>query len=96
MNYSYSLKGRVNEATCTRDGDITFFLNKINDNIVPKHWNTSKDSNIHRLIAYLSAVELHELGHVYNWKTGCNHGKKSLNGKCAWCDEVENIYLHLL
>lgn len=96
MTYSYSIRGRINEATCTKGGDIKFFLNKINDNCKPKDWDTSKDVNIHKFIAYLSAVELHELGHAFNWKDGCNHGKQLGFEECPWCAEVEKIYGWLL
>lgn len=97
MNYNYSIRGRVNEATCTRDGDIQFFLNIINQkhNKIMRIWQ-EEEYYFNSLIAYLSAIELHELGHRYNWKDGCNHGKQLAFEKCAWCEETERIYWWLL
>jgi hypothetical protein len=70
-------------------------LNIINNHFKPKRWDTSKEINIHRFISYLCAVELHELGHAYNWKEGCNHGKMKSVKDCPWCKEVEKIYYWL-
>jgi hypothetical protein len=84
----YSLKGRANEATTTKDGDITLYLNNINLNIF------NPEKNRDKFIAYLCAVELHEIGHLFNWKTGCNHGTQKKNGitECPWCEETYKIY----
>ena len=88
IKFKYSIKGRVNEATTTKDGDITTFLNNINLNL----YNPEK--NINKFIAYLSAIELHEMGHILNWETGCNHGTQKKKGikECPWCEETYKIY----
>lgn len=103
MTYSYSIRGRVNEAVCYPDGEIKFFLNKIIDNhneIYERTHNQEEyyDSNeyITSFLTYLYALELHELGHRYNWKAACNHNKLLKIEDCPWCEMVEKVYGWLL
>jgi len=88
IKFKYSIKGRVNDATTTKDGEVSIFLNKLNLSL----YNPEK--NISKFIAYLSAVELHEMGHLFNWAIGCNHGTQKKNGitECPWCNETYKIY----
>ncbi len=101
MKYFYSIMGRVNEATSTKDGEIQFFLNRIkinhdkNEKIKTLEFHDS-DDYINSLITYLNAVELHELGHIFNWKDGCKHGKNLKKEPCLWCEETYSIYFYLL
>lgn len=91
MKYNYSIKGKVNEAISTKDGDINIYLNNINTVL----YNPEK--NLKKFVAYLCAIELHEIGHIFNWKDGCNHGTQKKKGitECPWCEETYKIYQHL-
>jgi hypothetical protein len=96
MKYSYSIHGRTNEAIAFHDGEIWFNLNVIKK----KHdkmtgINKNYEYYIDSLIAYLNAVELHELGHIYNWKHGCSKFNHIDADNCPWCNEVEKIYYWL-
>ena len=96
MKYSYSINGKKEEATCTLNGEIKFFLNKIKARHdkekkikAPKQRNS--DKYINSLIAYINAVELHEIGHIFNWDVGCEHGKNYKSGNCTWCEETYTL-----
>lgn len=104
LKYKYSIRGRTNEATTREDGEIQFFLNIIEDlhdkntKVNPIDKTLDFDTYLKSFIAYLSAVELHELGHTFNYPVGCNHGKQKKDGikVCPWCKEVEKIYYWLI
>lgn len=104
LKYSYSIRGRTNEATTTKDGEIQFFLNIMEDKhdtklqINPLDKALDFDTWLHSFIAYLCAVELHEIGHAIRYPVGCNHGTQKRNGVklCPWCEEVQKIYWWLV
>lgn len=101
LTHTYSILGRTKEATTAKDGELTFNLNKlkqqhdtklgINPLILP-----DTDAYFNSFIAYMCAVELHEIGHVYNFPVGCNHGKQKQSKECPWCEEVQKIYWWLV
>ncbi len=104
LKYSYSIRGRSNEATTTKDGEIQFFLNIIEDHhdtklqINPLDKALDFETYLKSFIAYMCALELHEIGHAFNYPVGCNHGTQKKHGikLCQWCEEVEKIYWWLV
>lgn len=100
LKYNFSIRGRTNEATTYSDGEMIYFLNMIEDRhdtklqVNPLDKKFDFDTYLKSFIAYFCAIELHELGHGFNYRVGCNHGKQKKEGKelCPWCEEVMKVY----
>ncbi len=87
IEFNYSLKGRK----CTarwypkRNGKndrFTIFLNKIDIN---------PETEFNNFLAELMALELHELGHIMGFRSGCR-GCKGRN--CWYCQLTDMLYYY--
>ena len=100
MNLRYSILGRNREAYTTRKGiviNINVLYSSFHDRF-GMFLNNDVNVQIHAFLAYLHAVELHEIGHLFNMETGCDDHDSMVNDgqPCAWCEETYIIYKHLL
>ena len=84
MKFIYSIKNAKDEAITTKNHKIKFFLANIQE--------YDPETEFEKYIAYLIAIEFHELGHYYNCEIGCdNH-----NILCPWCEETEKVFQYIL
>lgn len=81
MKFYYSIQNKKEEAVATKNSKIKFFL--------PNIKRFDPDKEFEKFIAYLVAVEFHELGHTFNSADGCNDHDKDT---CSWCEETEKYF----
>ena len=86
IEFTYSTRGR----TCSgrwypRPDRVSIFLNIIKDGIDP-------EDNFLAFIAYICAIEFHELGHIYGWRGGCKQPSKCAAGQCFWCNYATILF----
>ena len=94
IRFFYRIKGNK------EDAEATFFpirncvlfrletLNKVKKCRIKR----GTDAEISRFCAYLAAVELHEMGHAFNFHKGCDDVSLCGTQKCGWCEVTEKFY----
>ena len=93
----YSVRGRTRDAWTQHE--IHLNLNCMKDSLHHQYPSYDEkcigfDSWLHAFLTYVSAVEIHEMGHIMNMDTGCDD--HSEGNVCAWCDETDSIFRWLL
>jgi len=53
---------------------------------------TDPEDDFLAFIAYICAIEFHELGHIYGWRGGCNPASKCAAGECFWCNYTTILF----
>ena len=88
IDLKYGLYGKTCAARWyPRPDRVTIHLNKMISA------ESAEDLNIF-FLAELCALEFHELGHIYGYRSGCKNGCKS--GNCYWCNYVEQMILFFI
>ena len=73
-----SIKGRrCGGRWYPRPDRYVIFVNKIAEAFDP-------DTNLDKFLAEFLAIEFHELGHIYGFRTGCR-SRACLRNLCYWC-----------
>jgi len=89
IEFTYSTKGRsCGGRWYPRPDRISIFLN------IAKQCLHQDETELDMLwfIAYLCAIEFHELGHVHGFRGGCNKPDECRSGGCFWCNQVQCVH----
>ena len=89
IEITYSIRGRVSCGRWyARPDRIAIFINVIAEGIDPvEDWDM--------FMAFVAAVEFHELGHIYGWRGGCSDSAVCAGGGCFWCNMIKKVWEEL-